>query len=114
LLIASQAKDQLKQLQEAHDEHTENAANLSDDLKSISEELDRRKKQIDSMVNNVTDANPLVEIRAAIQRLRKENRELDIHIGMLVSAMVSIDVTNSSNQPLSYSICTLFPPSPGL
>ena len=99
MLIASQAKDQLKQLQEAHDEHTENAANLSDDLKSISEELDRRKKQIDSMVNNVTDANPVVEIRAAIQRLRKENRELDIYIGMLVSVMVATCWTWMNLQP---------------
>jgi len=59
-------------------------------LNSITEELDQRKKQIDLKVNSVTDANPLVEIRAAIQRLRKENRELDIHIGMLVSVMVII------------------------
>lgn len=85
--VTSKAKDKLKQLEVAHDEHTHNSILLSDDLKSITEELDRRKKQIDSMVNSVTDANPLVEIRAAIQRLRKENRELDIHIGMLVSVL---------------------------
>lgn len=59
-------------------------------MNSITEELDQRKKQIDLKVNSVTDANPLVEIRAAIQRLRKENRELDIRIGMLVSVMVII------------------------
>lgn len=87
--VASKAKDRLKQLEGAHDEHTANSTLLSNDLKSITEELDRRKKQIDSMVNSVTDANPLVEIRAAIQRLRKENRELDIHIGMLVSVFTS-------------------------
>jgi hypothetical protein len=51
------------------------------------------------MVNNVTDANPVVEIRAAIQRLRKENRELDIYIGMLVSVMVATCWTWMNLQP---------------
>ncbi len=82
--VTPQAKENLKILKEAHEEHNENAANLSNELKSISEELDQVKKNSITDANRVTDSKPLVEIRAAIQRLRKENKELDVHIGVLV------------------------------
>ena len=48
------------------------------------------KKKMDEKASGVTDATPLVEIRAAIQRLKKENRELDVRIGLLVSAKRSV------------------------
>ena len=41
------------------------------------------KKKMESKSSIVTDATPLVDIRAAIQRLRKENKEMDIRIGVL-------------------------------
>ena len=80
-----QAKTKLKSLEEAHEEHAENATNLSDDLQCLSEELDRMKKKLDGEASSVSDATPLAEIRAAIQRLRKENKELDVYLGVLVS-----------------------------
>ena len=80
-----QANELIKQLEGAHDEHTETTKILSHDLSCISEELDQVKKKMDGKASSMTDASPLVEIRAAIQRLKKENKELDIHIGVLVS-----------------------------
>jgi len=41
------------------------------------------KKKMESKSSSVTDATPLVDIQAAIQRLRKENKEMDIRIGVL-------------------------------
>ena len=38
---------------------------------------------MESKSSSVTDATPLVDIRAAIQRLKKENKEMDIRIGVL-------------------------------
>ena len=38
---------------------------------------------MESKSSSVTDATPLVDIQAAIQRLRKENKEMDIRIGVL-------------------------------
>jgi estrogen-related receptor beta like 1 len=83
--ILLQAKTNLKRLEKAHAEHDENATNLSDDLQCLSEELDLMKKKLDGQASSVSDATPLVEIRAAIQRLRKENKELDVYLGVLVS-----------------------------
>ena len=78
-----QAKEQLEQLEEEHSELTENTKLLADDLECISDELDQMKKKMESKSSIVTDATPLVDIRAAIQRLRKENKEMDIRIGVL-------------------------------
>ena len=52
-------------------------------MECISDELDQMKKKIESKSSSVTDATPLVDIRAAIQRLKKENKEMDINIGVL-------------------------------
>ena len=38
---------------------------------------------MESKSSSVTDATPLVDIRTAIQRLRNENKEMDIRIGVL-------------------------------
>ena len=80
---SQQAKEQLEQLEEEHSEPTENTKLLADDLECISDELDQMKKKMESKSSSVTDATPLVDIRAAIQRLRKENKEMDIRIGVL-------------------------------
>ncbi|KAL3781569.1 hypothetical protein ACHAW5_002578 [Stephanodiscus triporus] len=77
------AKTNLKRLEETHEEHAENATNLSDDLQCLSEELDRMKKNLDGEATSVSDATPLAEIRAAIQCLQKENKELDVYLGVL-------------------------------
>ena len=42
------------------------------------------KKKVDDKASSVTDSSKLVEIRTAIERLRSENKELDIRIGILV------------------------------
>ena len=42
------------------------------------------KKKVDDKASSVTDSSKLVEIRTATERLRKENKELDIRIGILV------------------------------
>jgi estrogen-related receptor beta like 1 len=52
-------------------------------LQCISDELCQVKKKMDEKASSMTDATPLVEIRAAIQRLKKENNVMNIQIGVL-------------------------------
>lgn len=75
----------LKMLEVAHEEHSENATNLADELQCVTDNLDQMKTSLDGKASMVSDASPLAEIRAAIQRLRKENKELDIYLEVLVS-----------------------------
>ena len=72
-------------LEAAQEEHAENAANLANELQYVTDDLDCMKKSLDGEASMFSDASPLVEIRAAIQHLRKENKELDIYLGVLVS-----------------------------
>jgi hypothetical protein len=99
--IVSQAKTNFKRLEEAHEEHAENARNLSDDdLQCLSEELDRMKKKLDGEASSVSDAMPSTEIRAPIQRLRKENKELDVYLGIN-------SIQSSENKHPLLSFCLL-------
>lgn len=77
------AQNELQRLENAHTEHTENNRDLADDFEVISEKLDNLKKKVDEKASGMTDAKPLIDIRAAIQRLRAENKEMDIRIGIL-------------------------------
>ena len=68
--------------------------NLSDDLQCLSDELNRMKKNLDGEATSVSDATPLAEIRAAIQCLQKEIKELDVYLGVLVSRFGSGENTH--------------------
>mmetsp|Transcript_25655 Transcript_25655/g.48886 ORF Transcript_25655/g.48886 Transcript_25655/m.48886 type:complete len:131 (+) Transcript_25655:189-581(+) len=92
----AQAIQQHKRLGDAHNEHSENAKKLSDELECISDELMAGKKKMDGKASSMTDATPLVEIRAAIQRLRKENTLLDTRIGVLD---YELTIARTSNKP---------------
>ena len=79
----NEAKEQHQCLKEEHKVLSENTTHLAWELDVISDELDEMKKKTEEKASSVTDAKPLVEIRKAIQRLHKENREMDIQIGVL-------------------------------
>jgi hypothetical protein len=83
--IILQAKTNLKRLEGSHEEHVKNTSKLSNDLPCLLEELGRTKKKLDGKAKSVSDATPMAEMRAAIQRDRKENKELNVHLGVPVS-----------------------------
>ena len=61
------------------------------------------KKKMESKSSSVTDATPLVDIRAAIQRLRKENKEMDIRIGVLDYELIQARTEDKGLQEYSLS-----------
>lgn len=50
----------------------------------------------------MTDTAPLVEIRAALQRLKSENKELDIRIGVLDYSLTQVRMNESNLQEHSH------------
>ena len=89
LSLHAQAKSRLKSLEEFRDEHTKKTDDLSKTLNKLSADVDSVKHEINKRGSSITDTAPVVEIRAALQRLKAENKELDVRIGILVSVLHS-------------------------
>ena len=56
------------------------------------------KKKMESKSSSVTDATPLVDIREAIQRLRNENKEMDMRIGVLDYELIPARMTEAKQE----------------
>ncbi len=54
------------------------------------------KKRLDGEASSVSDTSPLVEIRAAIQHLRNENKELDILLGVLDNELTQARINDAN------------------
>ncbi len=81
---------QLK-LEKSHEERTERNKHLAGKLAQTLKELEEVKKMMDEKGNSMTDTTPLVQIRESLQRLKDENKELDIRIGVLVRSL-NVDI----------------------
>lgn len=79
------AKAKIESYSKCKESHIKKAEELSFTLNKISAELASVKKKIHERGCSLTDDAPLVEIRAALQRLRIENKELAVRMGVLVS-----------------------------
>jgi len=58
---------------------------------------------MESKSSSVTDATPLIDIQAAIQRLRKENKEMDIRIGVLDYELIQARKAEAAKGSQEYS-----------
>lgn len=88
------AKARLKSLEETKEVQTKKSEELSKTLHELTEKLASVRAKVDKKGNGITDTTPLVEIRTALQRIRAENKELDIRIGILVSSDTSQDFSH--------------------
>lgn len=79
------ANSRLKLLEASKEAHVKKSEELSKALKEMTANVAAVKKKIDLKGSSITDSSPLVEIRAALQRLKTENKEFDLRIGILVS-----------------------------
>ena len=100
-------KAKVKSLEESKNNHTKKAEELTERLNEVTEELTLIKKKIDEKGASLTDNAPLVEIRIALQKLRAENKELDVRIGVLVSCM-NAQMKMLTDQSLLNFICVTF------
>lgn len=79
------AKTKLEALKKNKEVESKKSEELAKTLGRLNKELKLCKQKIDAKGSSITDNAPLIEIRIALQRLRSENKELDVRIGVLVS-----------------------------
>lgn len=78
-----QAREKLQELEMSAIHRDKNMQVLNDQLEQLTIELDEVKKQIHEKGKSMTDKTHLIATQRAIQRLKEENREFDILIGVL-------------------------------
>ncbi len=78
-----QAREKLQELEKSALHRDKNMKALNDQLEQLTLELDGVKKQIQGKGKSMTDRSDLIAKQRAIQRLKEENREFDILIGVL-------------------------------
>lgn len=78
-----QAREKLQELEMSALHRERNMKALNDQLEQLTIELDEVKKQIHEKGISMTDRSNLIATQRAILRLKEENREFDILIGLL-------------------------------
>lgn len=78
-----QARAKLEELEVSAQHRDENVKALNEQFEQLSNELDEVKKKIHDKGKSMTDNSVVSETQRALARLKEENREMDIHIGIL-------------------------------
>lgn len=82
-LVYRNQAEELKEVQRVYNELNETVVNLQNELRYLTNELDSTKSQLEETSSTVTDTTPIVKIKDAYQKLRKEARQLEVKIGVV-------------------------------
>jgi len=78
-----QQQEELAQVKTQYTELNEVVMSLQIELKSISEELETVKADMEERSTTVTDTAPIVKMKDAFKRLRADTRQLEVRIGVV-------------------------------
>lgn len=92
-----ETKGKIAELEESQLRHVQNVKMLNDQLEQLSRELADIKKKIKDKGKSMTDVSPLVEIRAAIDTLREENKQLDMTLGLMYHELTTLRAEDEKN-----------------
>eukprot|EP00758_Cryptobia_borreli_P002403 Tbor_TRINITY_DN3004_c0_g1::TRINITY_DN3004_c0_g1_i1::g.17377::m.17377/K04638/IFT57, HIPPI, ESRRBL1; intraflagellar transport protein 57 len=74
---------ELSTSQELHSQSSTIVGNLSNELNSISELLDKTKEDIENREAKISDTSPLMQIKDAVAKVRSETKQMSLRIGVL-------------------------------
>ena len=78
----SACKDELGRIKQAYDGSTKTVTRNQNILQTITDELEEVKAQMDDRGNSMNDTSPLVQIKDALARIKKEIRQMELRIGV--------------------------------
>jgi len=84
--------DKLAAKKEQYKAEGSRVSELTRELGDIGDELDSVKQQMDERGNNISDQKPLVNIKQALTRLKKEISEMDLRIGVCQHQLMTAKV----------------------
>jgi intraflagellar transport protein 57 len=77
-----------QELSGEHRQRTNAVASLTSEIGQVTDEMEEAKSKLDEEGSSMTDQTPLVRIKAALGKLRSENRSLDLRIGVSGHALM--------------------------
>lgn len=84
-----QKQDKLAATNDRYKQASTTVVELAAQLASLTDELDTVKAQMDERGNRMTDSQPLVKIKQALTRLKKEISQMDLRIGVVQHTLLS-------------------------
>jgi len=78
-----QQQDELQSVTQQYNELNEVVMNLQIDQKTVTEELEVVKAEMEERSSTVTDSAPVVKLKDAFKQLRKDTRQLEVRIGVV-------------------------------
>jgi len=96
-LIYRTQQEEFQQVQMNYNNLNETVVNLQNELRFLSDELETTKTQLEEMSSTVTDTTPIVKIKDAFQKLRKEARQLEVKIGVVSHTLMQAKLRQGRN-----------------
>ncbi|KAG8587262.1 hypothetical protein GDO81_005616 [Engystomops pustulosus] len=91
------AQAQLSELKEQHQQVTEKVTEKTQILSELNEDLEKVKQEIEEKGSSITDGAPLVKMKQALTKLKQENIQMDIRIGVVEHALLQSKLKEKSN-----------------
>eukprot|EP01137_Pigoraptor_chileana_P021743 Opistho-2@85811 len=90
------AKDDLSKITDHYKNSSGTVTERTNELSRITEELEQVKAQMDERGSSMTDSSPLVKIKQALARLKKETVEMEVRIGVVEHTLLSIKLRSKA------------------
>ncbi|XP_075706482.1 intraflagellar transport protein 57 homolog [Rhinoderma darwinii] len=91
------AQAQLSELKEQHQQVNEKVTEKARILSEVNEELEKVKQEIEEKGSSITDGAPLVKMKQALTKLKQENVQMDIRIGVVEHTLLQSKLKEKSN-----------------
>ncbi|XP_064650800.1 intraflagellar transport protein 57 homolog [Lineus longissimus] len=91
-------QDQLAETKERYRQGSGGVTERTRLLAEVTEELERIKQDMEERGNSMTDGAPLVKIKQAIARMKMENQQMDIRVGVLEHMLLQAKMAERSDQ----------------
>merc|ERR1719265_2244807 len=76
-------QEELQRITQQYNELNEVVMNLQNDQKSVTEDLETVKGEMEERSTTVTDTAPVVKLKDAFKQLRQDTRQLEVRIGVV-------------------------------
>ena len=89
----AKVRESLKEVEDRYQGSATNVSNLTNDLATVSDQLNEIKGAMDSTGSSMTDTSPLVKIKSALQEIKVEISHFELRIGVVGHTLLQAQTT---------------------